>query len=588
MKKLYGPQVNPLTRVVQGVSTSWDPSIATTRFLSDISTVVWSPCSRFIAIALDGSCEVVILDAVTLEQLHTMYPPDQDMRWNKLVYSPDGFLLTGCSHSHYCIVTWDLQTGGPISNIYTSGHCHSISYSECGAMLGVLFDGSIIIYDVLSCIEKSSHLIPDPAHDIIWTSGEYLQFFTEELESIVIWGVRFTSGYAPVQVGSLPIPHNFPGNYVLLPTLSWLALYFRERIVVWDGQHQKFLLDSIDIGDPRAISFSSDGNFFICGTESSEIHLWKKSPDGYLPYQKFVSCTVCTNPVFSQNGESIISFGDSVLQLWHTTKSFISSPSISTQASQDFDHFLLEFSPDGSLVAVARRLNNTVTILDVKSSNQQLVINIDIEIYGIGFTGVKIMVVGDRKIITWELPTGVCAVNVQENTSNGVQTAVFEHPAPTEYLLASVSPTFNHIAIGRVASPREALSIYDIHTGKRLAVVRSNGWLPGFTLDGNQVLCATASNQVDQWAIANDEGANTIKLEYLGNTEESLSGFPWHSSYGYQITDDGWVLNSRGKGLLWLPYQWRSAIKVHQKWKGKFLALLQSGLPEAVILELEV
>ena len=129
----------------------------------------------------------------------------------------------------------------------------------------------------------------------------------------------------------------------------------------------------------------------------------------------------------------------------------------------------------------------------------------------------KIVVVGDRKIITWELPVGI--TNIQKNISDDPHTTMFKHQAPIEDLHASISPNFDYIALGEVDSLKETLSIYDIHSGRKLAVARSAEWWPGFTLDGNQVWCATASNEVDQWAIFKDKKANTIKLDYLGTTE---------------------------------------------------------------------
>ena len=66
MQELYGPQVNPLVRVVQGVPISWDISIASVRFPGHVETVVWSPCSKFIAIAWYSLSDIGILDAMTL------------------------------------------------------------------------------------------------------------------------------------------------------------------------------------------------------------------------------------------------------------------------------------------------------------------------------------------------------------------------------------------------------------------------------------------------------------------------------------------------------------------------------------------
>ena len=99
----------------------------------------------------DSFSRIVVLNAVTLKQLHTMHHP-HNISCENLVYSPDGHLLTGYSCQLNCIVSWDLQTGGVISNVSTQeyGLCDSMSYSGCGTMLGNLFGSKIIIYNVLS------------------------------------------------------------------------------------------------------------------------------------------------------------------------------------------------------------------------------------------------------------------------------------------------------------------------------------------------------------------------------------------------------------------------------------------------------
>src|ERR1700743_3257421 len=50
VRRLYGPQVKPMARVILGLPTSWDPSVAATRFPGKIFITAWSPCSKFIAI----------------------------------------------------------------------------------------------------------------------------------------------------------------------------------------------------------------------------------------------------------------------------------------------------------------------------------------------------------------------------------------------------------------------------------------------------------------------------------------------------------------------------------------------------------
>ena len=317
-------------------------------------------------------------------------------------------------------------------------------------------------------------------------------------------------------------------------------------------------------------------------------YLWTKSPDGYLPHQKLISSTERVNPVVSPNRESIISFGGPMLQLWHTKSSTHSSSSISTQASQHTEGALLEISPNESLVAVAQQLGNTATVLNVRSGNPLVVIDTSTRICGMRITESTI-IIGDGKIITWDLPAGDGVFNVRRNINDSVQTTLFEHSEAIENLHASISPDLNYIAFGSIERTEEDLCLYDMYSGKLFAATGSDGdgYLPGFTLDGHEVWCATPSGKVDWWAIVKDDGSNIIRLESLRKAKEPLNGFPWHSSCGYQVTDDGWILNPSGKQLLWLPHHWRSMM-TERRWSGKCFTVLHSGLPEAIILDLEV
>jgi hypothetical protein len=227
----------------------------------------------------------VVLDAVTLKQLYTVYPQSRGHSWENVVFSSDSHLLSGFSWDYDCIVTWDLQTGGVIGDISTeeAGCCNSMSFSECGTMLGGVFDQkTITTYNILSNTCISSHPIQGPAVDTIWTCGEYLQFATVDSGSIIIWQVSFTSGHTPTKVGSLSTPEGFSKSLAMLPTLSWLAFIDKGRVVLWDAQHHKVLLDSVDAENPVTMSFSADGQLIICGTGGKESYLWKKSHSSYI------------------------------------------------------------------------------------------------------------------------------------------------------------------------------------------------------------------------------------------------------------------------------------------------------------------
>ena len=598
VQTLYGSQAKPLIRVIQGAPVVWESSIANVTFPTHINAVVWSSCSRFIAIARIDFSKVVVLDGTTLGQLHTLDHQGEGITWRQLMFSPDGHLLTAYSDEPECIVSWDLQTGGLISNINVNGArgCNSMAYSGCGMMLGGLFGrDTIITYDIYSGIQISSYSIQQPTAATIWTHGEHLQFTTIESESITIWEVDFTSNCVPTQIDSLPTPDNLSGKTLApLPAFHCLAFIDEGSVIVWDAQHQKILLNSTDLDNPQNVFFSPDGNFLACGAGSPTFFLWKKSSDGYHLHGTQISNVGEVKPLISPNGGSIISSGNSIitrggsiLQLWYTMHSPTSSPNVSIQPSQHTKDFLLEFFSNQPLVAVAQRLGKTVSILNIKSGNPQLVIDTDMEICGMGVVERKIIVVCKGKAVAWELPAGDCAPDLQWSIENSIQTTRLEHPEPIKQLYASISPDLNYVAFGSLVSYREALSIYDIHTGEQLMVAKSNGSIPEFTLGGKEVCCVTGSGVVDKWAIVKDDGAEAIVLKKLWEEQKPQSGLSWHSPYGYQVTDDGWVLDSRGRQLLWLPHKWQST-EVKRRWSGKFLAVFPTGLPEPLILELEV
>jgi len=599
VRTLYGQQANHSVRVVQGVLGSWDPSIASTRLPGFVDTVVWSPCGRFIAISQRSCNEIAILDGVTLEQLYTTCPASQLSYSVDLVFSPDGYSLTG--HSRVAppanhIVSWDLQTGGLIGDIcIDSGPYCSISYSQCGTMFGVLFKGTgvptIITYNTLSGTQISSHQVKESITNSIWTHGEYLQFATVEAGSIIIWEVGFTSKSAPVKANSLPTPDKFPSkDFLLLPTHSRFAFILQGRVLIWDAQHLKVLLDFPDIENPRNISFSPDGHFFVCGTEGLEFYLWIESPGGYLLHQKIIASTKSTRQVISPDGGSIVAFGGSTVQLWHTMNSPTSPPNIPTQSSlHTFKDFLLEFSPNKELMAVIRQLCNTVVVLNLMSGDPKLIIDAGMEVYAMKVTESTIIVTDGRKIAAWNLHTGDCTTGTLANINNCAWTTTFEHSAsPGPGLSISISPDLNHLVIKRLF---EYPSIHDTRTGKLLRAAEDGGGsvmglAVGFTPDGCGVWCS-ADEGVDQWKIVKGNESSIEELDYLRSTEEPPGGFPWQSSCGYKVTDDGWILSPGGERLLWLPHNWRSG-EGGRMWNGKFLALLYGELPEAVVLELEV
>ena len=579
-----------MARVVQGVPTSWDPNIAVIRFPGRIWAAAWSPCSRFIAISHGDLPGVVILDAATLQQLYTTLPQGSG-RFTDITFSPDSCLLTGYSPFEKYIISWDLQTGGLLSNINISelGGFNSLSYSVCGAMIGVVFDyKTIAIYSVFSGTCIFSHRVSQFIKTS-WTHGGYLQYATLELKSIDMWKVGFTPSSVPTKTGSLSYPNKWViEQLVLLPTLHLLAFTSDEKFIVWDAQNKKVLLRSTGVKGPDAISFSPDGCFFLCGTRGREVHIWRKSPAGYIPHQKFISHSRGTIPLISPNGESVVSSSDATLQLWHTENPSTPLPYVSMRAPLESGVFLIEFSPDESLVAVTRRLSQRVTVLDMKSGDLWLAIETNAKTCGLRITEDKVIVVCGGKIVTWNLPARDCVSNVRKKIDDSVQSTPFKHSSHMEALCASISPNLNYLAVVDMGRPGGNISIYKMHTGEKLAVADVHGEKPGFTPSSHEVWCASIDGRVNQWEILEENGSETVKLKQIIRDIKPLYNFPWHSPHGYQVTKDGWVLSSSGKQLLWLPQHWRQDTFTQKKWGDKFLAIWNFDSPEPYILGFDV
>ena len=628
VRKLYGSHAHPFTRVVHGLPMSWDTHTAATTRPSRVMLAVWSPCNRFIAIAWTDAMTVDVLDSITLQRLQTlispqMIPPEE----TALVFSPDSRVLT-CSSGLYnspddsddsddfeqesfvvegFAVSWELQTGDVASVIRWQGpEQHSledlsITYSADGKMLGVfgryhnadntnIFD--ISFFDVASGLHMHSHSISGdiPLSKVIWTYGESLRFVTADATTVTIWEVGFTSGATPTKIETFPAPENFGSdNYTcaqLLPTPLRLALAAEDKVLVWDARNSKYLLYCTDTNFYPAMSFSSDGRFFACSTTGPGIYLWKESPTGYILHEILASSTAYTTPYLSRNGESIVVIrGPTVLLM--RTNSLITPSSTLARAPQHTEDFVLKFSPDGALAIVAMRKGNTVTILDLESGVPQLTIDAGMEVYGLGVIGNAVVVMGDREVITWNLPAGDRVPDTRVNLEDSSQRINLGGQRHGYVVGATISPDSHHIAL--VAGDHAYTIPYDLHiynasTGEHLGCDWTRGGItPQFSSDGSNVWCARHDGGACVWRVRS--GRKVLeRLKLTVDIEHPPEGCSWGSSHGYRVTNDWWILDPGGKRLLMLPPPWQSHV-TKRVWKGQFLALLHSEQSEPVILE---
>ena len=596
---MYKNHTSPLVRVVQGIPDSWERAISTATFDVLLFDAVWSPCNRFIAVA--GNRFVGVFDAVTLSRLSIFESPYTSYGLQQLGFSPDGHCLTLCVYEG--LISWDLQTGGPLGTIRPrlgSSYDKPISFkhSKDGKLIAAAFkpwdlDGGDIKYSSLihtydhhSGRPVGSHRFPEGRIiDPIWTHDEYLQFATIDLKSIRIWQSPFTLEHPPVEVASFPVPDGITdaNQLLFLPPLSRLAFVLGDTIQVWDVKAPKLLLKSEFTHSqwflPKS-SFSSDGCFFAYTAEGEGVHIWKKSPAGYLPYQQLPFSHVA--PRFSPNTESIIISPGSKIHRLHTRDQDPSLPGVSTKDSNR-DNFTLGFSPDENFAVFARKTESTVTIIDLKSGEQKWNTDVGLEIGCVGMAGDTVIVVGEDSIVTWNLPGGDRTFNASINSI--VRTTILDPLLPFHNLgmphYISISPDLSRIVVTRFGEHGASLEVDDVSTGSCLVSIStgSSPLRPQFTQDGREVWAQNHGSFTEQCDIIEDSKSGTIELK-LRRREGQLRV----SSRGYVVTDGGWVLSHSQKRLLWLPHRWRSG-EWGRVWDGQFLGLLDGELSEVVVLE---
>jgi len=601
VRHLYNLHSSPLVRVVQGMPNSWDSTIANMRWPSGIDAITWSPSSQHIAIAgVDSTVE--ILDSSTLEWLYTMHSP---LGTRVFTFSPDGHLLLCCGLSTNSLmnflVSWDVQTGGAVGvkecEVQAKGCPSAITSSYDGSIIGVAYVDHSIPDKFTICTYELSSGQCVYSHSLgewfagIWSHSDSLQFSSIQPGTITIWEVTFTSGDNPKEVKSLYAPSNFSPfePFSFFPPLYRFAYVAEDAVVILDAQNGKLLLEARDGSFKGSeMSFSPDGHFFACGTTGPEVYLWGESATGYTLHQKFTSSTLSPIPLFSPDKTSIITWDSSMIQLWPlegpTTSTLMDPPEITGHS----EHFILEFSLGEGLVVATRGKSNTVTILDLQLGNQQT-IDTGMEVYGLRIVDSTIVVEGRNKLVTWKLPGGDSVPGTTVNINDSIGTTSLKIPRPNRPQSTSISPDLRRIAIRgdafRVGSA-QPLFIHDVLTGRPLAKASANGDMAWFSQDGSQIWCDGEVGREQGWQVVGEHGSTRVNLTPLpvGSPPE---GYPWRSSRGYTVTDDGWVLDLRGKRLLWLPPRWRSDERKTRVWNGLFLGLLHKTLPEPVILELE-
>ena len=614
-RRLYKQYASPFAGVVHGLPESWEP-ISASLYLDDFEgDTAWSPCGKFVAIAKRGSTE--ILDAVTLNPLKTFNFPHTSST-SGLSFSPDGCSLT--QFSPVWLITWDVQTGGSLTTLESGSSWFppgtlSLTYSMDGKMIAIAHGGPyqkskngdgyhysrlITVFDLFGTKIHTCQIPEERIVSHIWAHGQCFRFATIKPSSITIWEVASPE---LVEVESLPAPdEGIEGwNELFFPTLSRLAFSFNHEIQIWDTKSSKPLLKSkalLRCPSQRLYtpyhpwcSFSLNGHSFACVADTG-VSVWKESPSGYILHQKFAFILPPDpmGPCLSPDGESIIMPLHSTIHLW-LTRDQVLPPSNAPAGDNVEGNPVLAFSPNKLFAAFAR--GSVVKILDLQSRDFLSSTDTGMKISCLWMSQNTVVVVTDgKKIVSWNTPGENCGIKSGPNVKDSAQTITLDNSSSflsTQLHHISVSPDLSRIVVSYYGWPNE-LEIYDVFTGRCLGGIRtySPQMVPKFTLDGHQIRDFECNAPTTGgWDIVADSKSGTIHLVpiNLGGTMRQPRPFPVHSSCGYEVADDGWVLSPTQKRLLWVPQRWRSTQRTYRTWNGRFLGLTYPGLLDVVILE---
>ena len=374
--------------------------------------------------------------------------------------------------------------------------------------------------------------------------------------------------------------------------------------MVWDAKDFNLLLESEQTNNnwcKSSFSFSCDGRFFAYQTDD-EAFIWKDFHIGYMLHQKVAfpdsnpRRTLCLSP----DGESVIlSTGDN-LHLWSTSNQTVPYP-----GSQDClldsgpRNFILEISPNKTLAAFGSDLNDTVVVINLQSSDWQLVINADVQVCGLTVTETAVAIISQDGFTIWNIPAGNLTPGIHTmDTEDRAQTVEFGHllpsyPSNLKNFSVSISPDLSHFALLDFSQGEKVqhLRIYDMFNQRCLGMITTNNnWeQPSlrFSPDGCEIwIRGLFRPNAQGWAIIKNGESIITKLEPLAPTVPPSGIFPWRPSHGCEIKYE-WVVDSAQKHLLWLPHHWRIVVEYEPVWNGQFLALPNQKLSRAVILEFD-
>jgi len=482
------------------------------------------------------------------------------------------------------LYVWDTQTGVIISRTEIQG-LGDILFSSNQRVVCLLDGGyRFCVFDAIRSTQIHEGRLPQwPGYQLgaYWAHEDILMFATgfKTNQEFIINTQEFqlTSNHLYPVVESFHVPPH-DGKFSFSPVSFHASFVTKTQVTIIDVQNSNILLQvkgAQSLYTPLG-QFSPDGCFFACGTQEQWICVWKNTSTNYMPWSNLRPRLSFKGFSFSPTMPSILTWDQEGIQLLHiNNQSNDLLPNRSKLNHQQGGH-LVAHSTDWVHIATARQEDSNVIVLDSILGTLQQSINTGMEILDIKIVEDSVFVVDRQKMVSWHLHTG--ASSTRAIFSGVLVTSGIEHIV--------LSNDCSQIAF----SLGEKVSLYDIKAQAIIGTHLVGGdifdirFLPGqYRLHLFRCVSTPTKTAYDEGELA------MLESRGFDRTSTLEDGWSWANlfSHGYHIGSGfgQWIVDPRGRKLLWLPPNWRAKHWDSVRWNGNFLTLVGGHHPEPIVIQ---
>ena len=429
-----------------------------------------------------------------------------------------------------------------------------------------------------------------------WTHEDSLQFATSfEIDGHVLIEIRElqqTSHPLPV-VESFHLPLQ-RGEFSFSSVSFHASFVTKADLVILDVRDLRILLEVKAAQSPFIPPghFSSDGHFFVCGTEEPRIFVWENGSTGYGPWSNLRPRLLFKGLSFSPTTSSILTWGQQGIQVLNPdNQSAFLSPSEAGHHHRHHNH-LVAYSVDGALTATTRQKDHIIKILDNLSGSPCQLIDTGMEILDIKIVDNTICMASSCGLVWWDLETG--------GRVHGAQDVINKTTA--------IDPTVGHLALShdcsQIAFAVQKTDLYLWREGLPPVRVSLHNYEARASDESLNIINIQSSpNRRGLWLLASTSRTHSIlgsrtryfpvELEIREDQNfrnvtrrSSNSPWPWANlfSCGYRIGvgSKEWVVDPEGRKILWLPPSWRAKNVEDVRWNGNSSENVQNAYSSVI------